>query len=110
MQFSDLSALVSSGGVEVAQAHVAQSVRAVISFESILEEELRSPIGIHGMPRRILGNGDFLGHSVHCASRGKNKPSHSRVQRGIQQRQSRLCIVLKINPWIQDGFRSEERR
>src|SRR5580658_6486271 len=97
MEFSNLSALVGSGGVEVAQAHVAQSVRPIVSFERILEEKFGSPVGIDRLPRRIFGDRNFFWCSIHRARRGENELSHSGVQRGIQQRESRLRIVLEIN-------------
>jgi hypothetical protein len=110
VQLSNFAALIGSSRVEIAQAHGPQTICAIISFQRILKEELGSPVGIHRLPRRIFRDGNFPRHSIHCASRGKNKPSHSRVQGGVQQAESSLGIISKINPGILYRFPHRRER
>src|SRR6266446_7616305 len=96
VDLANLTAVIGSRRIEIAQTHRAQSVSAAISPERVFEKKLRRPIGIDRLARRLLDNRNLLRDAVHSAGRGKHEAANTGVHGAIQETERRDDIVPEI--------------
>src|SRR5258705_892760 len=96
VDLDNLPTLIRSGGVEVPQGGIAQTVCAIVSLKRMFKEQLADPVRIDRLPRRILLNWNGCWRTVNGAGRGENKSLDATVNAGIQERQRILDVVAEI--------------
>src|SRR5438045_1314243 len=69
VDFADVSALVTAGGVEIAEDHERKVVRSADVGKRALEGRLARAVGRDGSVRRSLGNGDRARYAIDRAGR-----------------------------------------
>src|SRR6185312_14467694 len=83
MNFAQLAAFVRAGGIEIAQRRGSDAIRAIVSLQRVLEEELGGPIGIHRVLDGLIRNGNLLGNAISSAGGGEDNVAHSGVECSI---------------------------
>lgn len=104
VEFADLSAVVGSGGIEVAQAGRPQAVSSVVGFERVFKKQFGGTVGVNWLARRLLRDGNTLGSSVDGARGRKDKMAHTRISGGIEQGEGIGDIVPEIFARVGNGF------
>src|SRR5579859_3810852 len=104
VQLTDFTALVCARSVEITQAGVTELVGAVVTLERVLKKQFRHSVGIYGLSRNILFDGNFRGLAIDCAGRGENDLLYARGDCGIEQGESAFNIVVKILLGVRHRF------
>src|ERR1051326_3713816 len=84
VQLTDFAALVCARSVEITQAGVTELVGAVVTLERLLKEQFRHSVGIHGLSRNVLFDGNFRGLAIDCTGGGENNLLYAHFECGIE--------------------------
>src|SRR5258707_9559299 len=63
VEFPDSSSFIGSGGVEVAETYIAESVGSGVGLKRVLECQFCGSIGIHWITCGVFGDRNFVGYS-----------------------------------------------
>src|SRR5271167_3943855 len=84
-----------SGGVEVAQAGVSQSMKAMKPGQHALDDELRLAISIGRLQRIVFHDGNATRLSVHSRSGRQHKTRNAVLQNSLQQVEAARGVVVE---------------
>ena len=97
--------LTATGGIEVPEANISETVLPVIPTQNALEHELRFAVGINRLFRQVLGNWHFFRNTKNRTGGRENKFSDTSLNAGFQEIDAVGDVVAEILTRIGHAFR-----
>src|SRR5579863_6922375 len=104
VQLADFPALISAGGIEIAEGNKTKLVSCVIRFQCVFQEEFAGAVRAERLPRSIFSNRNSCWHAINSAGGRLDKISYACFHHFVEQAQSALYVVPKITAGLLHGF------